>query len=107
MAWLTKEQQALMLLMSDISEEAWCAGWMEDLEYVLWYAVLHGPIKYGFEVIDIQIIEQLKDLASKTGCWIIYDDNTRETAIPLVEWQKMFEQANPADYMRGTRKIIT
>jgi hypothetical protein len=33
---LTPDQRALARYMSDLSEEAYCAGWMSGLEYALW-----------------------------------------------------------------------
>ena len=39
-SWLNESQQALGDFMSEISEEAYYAGWMEDMEYVMWYALL-------------------------------------------------------------------
>ncbi|HEX8426538.1 hypothetical protein [Hymenobacter sp.] len=80
---LNKQQKALHDLMSQISEEAWAAGWMEGLEYALWHIVLNGPARYGWEFISESTIKQLKQLSQQTGEWIIYDDVTKETAITL------------------------
>ena len=96
---LNKQQAALLNLMSDISEEAWCAGWMEGLEYALWHIMLHGPAKYGWEFIGEQTIQQLHNLSQEAGCWIVFDDATLETAVPLSEWEQMFRSANPNDYL--------
>ncbi|MGI4884390.1 MAG: hypothetical protein ACRYFR_05460 [Janthinobacterium lividum] len=89
-SWLNEKQQALSDFMSEISEEAWYAGWMEDLEYVLWYAMLHGPGNYGRKFIDEQTISQLKQLSEEAESWIIFDDGTR----PLLRLygKKCFEQ---------------
>ena len=38
--------------MSDLSEEAYHAGWMMNLEYDLWQAVIEGPRSYGQMLID-------------------------------------------------------
>jgi hypothetical protein len=96
---LNKEQKALCLLMSDISEEAWCAGWMNGLEYALWYIMLHGPAKYGWKVINGDTIQQLKNLSEQEECWITFDQVTQETAVSLSEWEAMFQVANPKEYL--------
>ena len=67
--------------MSKISEEAYYAGWMEDIEYVLWYALLKGPANYGHKFIDEQAILRLKQLSEEANSWIIFDDDTWETAV--------------------------
>jgi hypothetical protein len=103
-SWLNEKQQVLSDLMSEISEEAYCAGWMEDLEYVLWYAMLHGPANYGRKFIDKQTISQLKWLAEETGSWIIFDDNSWETAVTLPVWQEMFRAADPDRYLKYYRQ---
>jgi hypothetical protein len=96
---LTKQQRALHNLMSDISEEAWCAGWMDGLEYALWHIMLHGPAKYGWELISEQTIQQLRTLSEQAGCWIVFDDVTQETAVPLAKWEQMFPFGNPDEYL--------
>ncbi|MCB2407421.1 hypothetical protein [Hymenobacter lucidus] len=75
---LNKQQRALHDLMSDISEEAWCAGWMEGLEYALWHIVLHGPAKYGWDLIGEQTIQQLQHLSQLADGWIVFDDVKQE-----------------------------
>ncbi|MDO7876570.1 hypothetical protein Q5H93_17630 [Hymenobacter sp. ASUV-10] len=84
--------------MSDISEEGWCAEWLDGLEHVLWHIVQTGPAKYGRTFVDEQQIQQLKELSELTGGWIIFDDETEETAISLAEWQKVFQGDKLADY---------
>ncbi|MBT9391692.1 hypothetical protein KLP40_00840 [Hymenobacter sp. NST-14] len=92
---LNEPQKELCDLMSSISEEAWCAGWMEGLEYALWHIVNHGPAQYGRRLISEEIIQQLKKLSQNAQSWIIFDDLTEETAVPILEWHQMFQLANP------------
>ncbi|MVN77356.1 hypothetical protein GO988_13555 [Hymenobacter sp. HMF4947] len=102
--WLNEKQQALSNFMSEISEEAWHASWMEDLEYVLWYTILHGPANYGHKFIDEQTISQLKQLLEGADSWIIFDDDTWETAVALPLWEEMFRTINPDRYLRYYRQ---
>ena len=97
---MNDKQQALCDFMGEISEEAWYAGWMEDLEYVLWYAVLHGPADYGRKFLDAQTISQLKQLSKEAGGWLVFDDDTWETAVTLPVWESMFWAADSHRYLK-------
>jgi len=79
-------------LMSDISEEAYCAGWMANLEYVLWDAVLNGERQYGRYFIKQKDIDALITLSHLTDSWIYFDDDNEETAMPLNSWRERFKK---------------
>ncbi len=84
---LTSAQRALAEYMSSLSEEAYFAGWMEGLEYVLWAAVLNGPRQYGLLVITENHIAELQSLSKACGGWIIFDERLEETWVSLSEWE--------------------
>ena len=78
----------LVKIMSAISEECWCAGWMHNLEYMLWDAVT-GRRK---NLCSPEEIEQLKYLSEKCGGWIIWDEQAKdETFIPMQDWLQLYE----------------
>lgn len=77
--------------MSDLSEQAYCAGWMDGLEHVLWSVVTGGSRRYGFLQITDEHIEKLKELSDTCGGWIIFDDEKGETFIPFDEWLHIYE----------------
>lgn len=78
----------LRKLMSWISEEQWCAGWLHDIEYILWDAVV-GRRK---DICNPQEIEQLKYLSDKCGGWIIWDEQAKdERFVPMGEWLRLYE----------------
>ena len=81
----------LMKYMSDLSERAYCAGWMDGLEYALWKAVLEGRLKYGRMQITRAHTAKLKELSDRCGGWIAWDDASGEMFVPLGRWQKMYE----------------
>lgn len=84
--------------MSDISEKAYCAGWMMNLEYVLWGALMNGERLYGLYFITQANIDELTRLAKQSNCWIYFDNNTEETAISFEQWSRIFNDnvcANP------------
>ena len=87
---LTNQQLLLANYMSDICERCYYANWMQNLEYVLWHAVLHGQRKYGQDIISQKDIEVLSGLSKAVSAWIIFDDNTEEKAIDLNVWKEKF-----------------
>ena len=89
---LTPEQQKLATYMSDLSEKCYTAGWIGNLEYVLWYALHNGAFKFGQDTITQEEIEELKSLSQKCNGWIYFDDDTEETAIDFVLWQKKYDK---------------
>jgi hypothetical protein len=100
---LTPDQRQLEMLMSDISEKCHSAGWLLDLEFVLWDAVINGERKYGHDNITIDDIELLKKLSTACNSWIYFDDHTEETAIHLDKWRQMFDSVvndNPSIVQR-------
>jgi len=81
----------LKKLMSAISEERWCAGWMHGLEYTLWDMVTGR--RTG--VCSREEIEQLKYLSEKCRGWIIWDEQSRdEKFVPMQEWVRLYEAWN-------------
>jgi len=84
-------QLALADFMSEISERCYYAGWMSDLEYSLWDALVNGERKYGQDIITKDDIQTLKDLSQRCNCWIYFDDTNEETAIDLDIWKEKFK----------------
>lgn len=69
---------ALGNLMSETSEECWCAGWMENTENVLpalcWMAfVTNKPQSWGKGVISVEWAKALLILAEQLGGWVTLD----------------------------------
>jgi hypothetical protein len=71
---LDEQKQALQDLMKDLSEHHWYAGWMRELEYHLWDAVVHGPSGYGFAVLSEDAIATLASLSQAVGGWFYWSD---------------------------------
>jgi hypothetical protein len=87
---MSPEAVALRDYMSELSEEAWHAGWMMDLEYALWDAVEHGPRSYGRLAIPEQHIAKLRELSLACGGWIRFtDDGLKEEFVPLERWKRL------------------
>jgi hypothetical protein len=94
---LNEDQLQLEELMSRISEEAVSAGWMDGLEYELWEILIGLRTSYYRRIVTQEEIEQLRFLSNKCGCWIIFDDESEETALDLDTWKKRYiEKMGPA-----------
>ena len=88
---LTTFQRALADLMSDLSEDTYCAGWLTDLEFLLWETVIGRRDSYGrFPLTEGEIL-RLKELSEAGGGWIVYDEVARETWVPFEAWSQRFE----------------
>lgn|ERR1700687_5616950 len=92
---LDPNQRELADYMSELSEEGWYAGWMGGLEYALWRAVLEGPTRYGHLDINEGHILRLRALSGQCAGWIVFDEETEETWLPLAEWERRY--ANDAE----------
>jgi len=84
--------RALAREMSEISEQAFCAGWMDELEYRLWEIVQGGPRKYGQVVLSDAQVTHLRDLSNKLRGWVWFSDESEiEEFIGSERWQSLYE----------------
>jgi len=81
----------LCILMSEISEEHYCAGWMSGLEYTLWAMLLGGDRGFGVGDVTDDPITQLRALSEASGGWWRYDDDADEVFVPIEEWTRRYE----------------
>ncbi|MBO9674700.1 MAG: hypothetical protein J7577_14730 [Sphingobacteriaceae bacterium] len=88
---LTEKELKLAHFMSEISEHCYAAGWMKNLEYVLWHAAINGKRKYGQSYVTEDDIAKLIKLSTDANAWIVYDDEKEETALSLSEWTEKFK----------------
>lgn len=86
----TPEQRALAQYMSELSEEAFCAHWMTDLEYNLWEAVVGLRRKYGRITISHAKKQKLRALCDDCEGWIVFENDVGETWLPVEAWQQRF-----------------
>jgi len=82
--------KTLMKYMLDISEKAYHTGWVDHLEYVLWYAVVNGPMAYGHYQITEEDISTLRKLSYSCEGWIYFNESIGESWVPINEWQDIF-----------------
>lgn len=83
---LSDEAADLADLMSQISEEAFCAGWMSGLEHSLWEIIHSDRRSYGQTVLTEQQVSRLRSLSERCGGWIRYDFEKGEVFVPRDVW---------------------
>lgn len=72
-------------LMSDLSEDGYCAGWLIDNEHVLWgFVERDEPGEYGFAPITAETIALLRHYSDTLGGWVYWDHE--ETFIAREAW---------------------
>lgn len=74
---VSAEGRKLIERISEISEDCYCAGWMHDIEHVLWRVLeTDKSIKYGFGSFNWQLRTELRDLARAANGWPRWFDET-------------------------------
>ena len=88
----TDAQRELYAYMSDISEDCYCAGWMEGTEAALWDAVLGERTRWGVGVITQEEVTELKRLSDTAGGWWHLPESSIYHPIFLTvpEWEKVY-----------------
>jgi len=89
MTKLEPTRWALATAMSQASEEAYCAGWLIGLEYILWESLLNPHVKE--ENWAPEVLECIRKLSELCDGWIYWDDEVdEETYIPMKEWLERY-----------------
>jgi hypothetical protein len=93
---LTPSQRSLAHFVSELSEESYCAGWMDGFEYEVWEALMGEREKCGWLVVTDEHRARLRQLSEDCGGWITFDDGTQETWLSLADWQMKFARRKGA-----------
>lgn len=96
-AVLGAAKEKLRDLMSDISEDHYCAGWLIGLEFVLWRMVQGGSRHFGFGEVDPARVEKLRVLSRSVGGWWMWVDgetplSSGEKFVEIAEWEKIYAE---------------
>ena len=79
--------------MSEISELAFCAGWMDELEYRLWEIVQGGPRNYGQITLTDDLLHRLRHLFESLQGWVWFNDELEvEEFIEKGRWLNVYER---------------
>ncbi len=79
-------RNALAALMSSLSEDLWCAGWLTGTEHALWKMVQGGPREWGMGEVSQRQVDLLRLLSEEAEGWIIYGANGPHF-VPIDEWK--------------------
>ena len=99
---LTNDRRQLADFMSDLSEEAYCAGWMEGLEYALWEAVLGVRREYGRLTFTHAQRARLRELSDSCAGWIVFSDDYGEMWLAREEGQERVSAGQSAGHDTDT-----
>jgi hypothetical protein len=98
---LSTAERNLANYMSEISERAYNAQWIGNLEFVLWNALTNGARNFGREQVTNENIDKLRSLASACGSWIHFDEEKEEIAVPIDKWKDLYSEK-----VTGNPKIL-
>lgn len=96
----TKEQRALEQMMSDVSEECWCAGWNEGTEYGVWRLIEEGGSWGMCRAEDLPVLVAIKAFAEQIDAWVIWPGKPAvegPRVVALDEWRAMYAKKSAAD----------
>jgi hypothetical protein len=83
----------LLGLVSGISEECWCASWLDGLEFDLWKAATN--VNYGQGRITERQAKLLRLLSEECDGWWCWkgDETDNPQFVSLAEWRGILEQS--------------
>ena len=88
--------ERLRSLMSDLSEDCWCAEWLDGCETALWAFVTEGPGGWGLGTVDQRGVDELRDLSDKAGGWWVWNDALDGNVfVPRAEWLARYADPSP------------
>ncbi len=84
--------RALEDLMSDISEEYYCAGWLIGLEFTLWSMLEGGSREFGMGVVTEDEVKRLRELSEQCGGWWWGGETDDDVCrfVTLEEWAEIY-----------------
>lgn len=75
--------QRLAQAISDLSEDCWCAGWLDDCEHVLWEMLgITEPREWGMGYVTPEDAAKLKALSDEAGGWVYWHVPLRDDGMP-------------------------
>lgn len=90
-------------VMSDISEDQYCASWLCDLEFILWSIVRGGRKLFGDGKLKKAELQSLKSLHKKANGWWYFDPQVgTQLFITTEEWQEMVKERKTENNSGGS-----
>ncbi|MCF8169190.1 MAG: hypothetical protein K9K38_05340 [Rhodoferax sp.] len=92
---LTDAQWQLYDLMSQISEDSFCAGWLGGCEYDIWQA-LQGPDPWpASRAMSPRHLRLCRKISKEIDGWMYWANGPQ--FVPMAQWLEMFEARRKAD----------
>lgn len=76
----------LVDLMREVSDDYYCAGWINGLESELWRMVNGGDRQYGAGEVSLETVNELLRLSEKAGGWWAWQDGIGELFVTAADW---------------------
>lgn len=90
--FVDEDQQALYRFMSYLSERYYHAGWLVNLEYILWHTMKTGS---QLPWLDPEEVLRLNELSAKAGGWVTHEEPTLDLIfVPWVRWYEILMLRN-------------
>ena len=88
---LSDNGKVLSNLISEFSQKYWAAGWLEDVEYIVWQA---GTDRKGIPGLANNMAAiRMVELGKEFGIWVVWRDFASEPEeVPLEEWERIYER---------------
>jgi len=89
-----EKQNLITNLISEISEEIYCAGWYINIEFELWTWINDEstiPEGLNHRVIKKDLIE-LQKLSNKLKMWAYWHNTDEEKSIEISEWREIYKR---------------
>jgi hypothetical protein len=88
-------REALLRMMSDLSEDCWCAGWLQNLEFTLWEAMNSGNKELGWGGVAERDFARMKHLHEMAGGWWVWaEGENRQRFVTTEEWLTIIDKKN-------------
>jgi hypothetical protein len=78
-----------------LSQDCWCAGWYDGIEFDLWAAIATGQFQYGLRqiaTIELRVLQWLSELC---GGWITWADSSGPVFVDLQAWKAIYQRRSP------------
>jgi len=88
-----EKQNLVVKLISEISEDIYCAGWYDGIEFDLWSWINNEETiskNLNHRIVKEDLIE-LNNLSSQIRHWAMWSDEEKEIPVKLSEWKKIFK----------------
>lgn len=93
----TQARVELINALHKISEEAMCASWYCDIEFIVWDRLERGPSQLGQLALTRDLLQRFSTLSQQAGGWAVFFDEEGEEGenvrfIAGDAWGKRFQE---------------